>query len=212
MDTNTTTGLARAMTALISLANTDGDAAKAVFDYIILEEQIVVRTAARVATQTPVTSTFDTITPMNNAAGTVVQTPASPTSYKLADQVMPQTLDTNNTPTAAELKSKTCYLQVFPRSNTNNFAIDESTSARFLREIKLIPNKAIGDLLLYDSATKKRNAAEDLAAAGAKKTKTAADAPEAPAVENMMSTIEEEIKQLERDNKLAMLRKKHRLS
>jgi len=46
--------------------------------------------------------------------------------------------------------------------------------------------------LLSDSATKKRKAAEDLAATDAKKTKTTADAPEAPGVENM-STIEEEI-------------------
>jgi len=89
MDPNTTTGLARAMTALISLANTDGDAAKAVFDHIILEEQIAVRTAARIAAQTPVRSTFDTTTHINNTAGPVVQTPASPTSHKLGSQVMP---------------------------------------------------------------------------------------------------------------------------
>jgi len=207
MDTNTTTGLARAMTALISLANTDGDAAKAVFDHIILEEQIAVRTAARVAA--PVRSTFDTTTPINNTAGPVVLTPASPTSHKLGSQVMPQTLDVNNN-TAADSKSKTCYLQVFPRSNTNTFAIDKTTSARFLPEIKLTPNKAIGNLLLSDSAIKKRKAAEDFTAAEAKKTKTAAEGSKAPATENTMSTIEEETEQLERNDKLAKLGKRHR--
>jgi len=115
MDANNPTRLTRATAALVNIANFDTDAAKAVCDHVILEEQIVVYTAARVATQTPVTSSFDTITPMDNAAGTVVQTPASPTSHKLANQVMPQTLDTNNT-TAVEPKSKTCFILLFPCS------------------------------------------------------------------------------------------------
>jgi len=58
-----------------------------------------------------------TTTAVSNASGTVDQTPASPTSHKFANQVMPQTLNTNNnTTTAAEPKNKTCYILVFPHS------------------------------------------------------------------------------------------------
>lgn len=205
MDANTPTRLARAMATLINVANIDTDAAKALCDHIILEEQVAVRTAARVATQTPVTSTFDTITPINNAAGIVVQTPASPTSHKLANQVMPQTLDTNNT-TAAGPKSKTCYT-TFPCS-TLMIIIDESSSARFLRQVKATPNKAIGNLLLSD---KKRKPDEDLTSADAKKVNGAVQAGDAAAAavddETTMTDadIQAQIDQLERQNKLAKL-------
>ena len=122
MDSNTTIRLARAMTALINLANLDEDAAKKVFDAIILEEQIAVRTTARMAAQTPVASSFEINTPVNDSFGTAahgigaVQTPTSPTSHKLANQVIPQALDTKNTTIATEPKSKTCYILILQHS------------------------------------------------------------------------------------------------
>jgi len=124
-------------------------------------------------------------------------------------------LDVNNT-TAADTKSKIYYLQVFPRSNTNTFTTDATTSADFLREIEATPNKAIGNLLLSDSATKKRKAAEDLAAAKAKKIKgSARDGDAAAAVDSEATMTEAEIQyqidQLDREDKMAKFQEKLRM-
>jgi len=85
----------------------------------------------------------------------------------------------------------------------NTVTIDETTSARFLRELKATPNKAIGNLLISDSA-KKRKVSDNLAAADAKKSKTE-DTANAADGEKTTADLEAEFAQLVREDKIAKL-------
>ena len=91
--------------------------------------------------------------------------------------------------------------------SANDVTIDESSSARFLRQVKATPNKAIGNLFLSD---KKRKPDEDLTSADAKKINGATqtgDATAAVVSETTMTDadIQYQIDQLERQDKLAKL-------
>jgi len=193
MDAQKSVEFSNTIASIVNLVDLDKKAARSVFAYIAAEE----KKALLVACKTPTKATFS-----DTAVGT---TPASPTEHKLKNQSTTKPSDTKESEPQSKIPSPS-----LTELDTHVTALEQSFSASYFAGLRATPNKIIAERLA-NNPVKKRKAAEDLAAADAKKTKTAADAPEAPAVENMMSTIEEEIEQLERDNKLAMLRKKHRL-